>query len=124
MGIVGARREREKRRVCRMRAVGTVTGVSRKKRFEDGEELELGYDCPVVTFRAGETSVEDTYVTGSAKVGYQVGDTLEVFYNPDDPKQYFIDHFTGLMLYQVYIRTGGVMFGVLAVLVLILITII
>lgn len=89
IGFVMLRHKKKKELHCTARTYGRVTDiVSRQSHSSDG-----GYSTswhPVFEYTIGSLTFVKEYSYGSSRPKFAIGQTVEVFYNPADPHEYYI----------------------------------
>jgi hypothetical protein len=71
-------------RRCTEAATGTVIGF-KKKKLKSGELL-----YPMISYTVGRNTYMGQYSIGDAKWNMAKGDTIDIRYNPADPKQIYL----------------------------------
>ena len=87
IGLVVRSRQKRLRNNCTMCTYGTITNVFEGRVSDDGGRLWF----PEFEFTVGDETLTKTTNTGSNPPRYKVGQVVQVFYNPNNYDEYYLD---------------------------------
>lgn len=99
---------RQKERTCTMYTSATVTDVVRR-RHHSTNGYRSTYFHPVFSYYVGGQEIVTESHFGSSKPKFTVGQTVELFYDPDRPERYYVPEETvGNLLGWIFVGVCGV----------------
>lgn len=93
--------------MCTARTEGTVVDILQDTiEPRDIGETRRFYYYPVVEYMAGSETIRKQSSVGGDKDTYEIGDRVEIFYDPDDPEHFCLEGNTSTILTSVFRFVG------------------
>lgn len=89
IGIGILKNIKRKEKNCTSKTYGKVTDIVRHKRYD----RDIGYVYilhPIVEYNVGNLKIEKESSSGSSLSKYEIGQEVEICYNPEDYNEYYI----------------------------------
>ena len=94
---------------CTQEAVGTVVNVVREESTDSDGFTQYTY-IPVIEYKAGERTITKQSSKGSGAPEYQINDTIDILYNPNNVEEFIIKGESNTLFGIVFIVIGIIVF--------------
>lgn len=81
---------KNKRKACTRRTKGVVTNMERRRISGSMGDAPMLSWFPTFTYEANGHTIEKTSLYGAAKQNFYIDQKVTVFYNPQNPNEYFV----------------------------------
>ena len=83
-------RQKQKKERCNMETMGTVIQIRSITSFTNGDDVVTDMWHPVFAYDAQGERIQKVSPYGSTRKKYQIGQKVQIRYNPDRPEEFFI----------------------------------
>lgn len=91
-GIAMLNDRKEKEKNCTMKTYGKVTDISKHQTRSNGSYTTSWH--PVFEYSIGDLTFIKESIYGSSQIKYAIGQSVEVYYNPENYNEYYVEGYT------------------------------
>ena len=103
---------------CTRKIIATVTDLEIKEEHEENDTSIIKYYYPTVSYEVlGKTYTDDSPGGFSNTEPFSLNQRIYIYYNPDNPSNYYIEGMDYDKYFRIYLTVGGflIFFGILLI---------
>lgn len=101
--------DRNKRSLCTRRVKGTVTDIERRRTSGSMGDAPMISWYPTFKYEVNGYTIEKTSMYGSAKQDFYINQEVTVFYNPQNPNEYYVQEENVASICKVFLTVAAVL---------------
>ena len=94
---------------CTEEAIGTVVNVIKEDSTDSDGFTSYTY-TPVIEYKVGEKTITKRAGSGSGSPEYQINDTIDILYNPNNVEEFIIKGESSTLFGIIFIVVGAIAF--------------